>query len=386
MIGSIQGNRGTAAALLAAALLAQAMASGCSPKPGGGGFKPPPMPVETGTARVGPIADRFEAVGTIEGVNAVTVVSEIDGIVKALPFREGEMIAEGSPIATLDDGQLRAESDRAAAVRDQSRSTYLRVKSIVDQNAGSAEDLDNASSDLKVAEANLAVARARLAKAHIVAPFTGLVGARRVSVGTFMRAGSPITDLADSRTLKVTFSAPERFMSNLRRGSEVDISTPAFPGEALRGRVDVVEPMVDAVSRSTRLTAKVPNSGGRFRPGMSATVSAVLSQRNKAILIPSEAVFAEGDQSFVYAIKPDTTVARTAVTLGTRTASEVEVLSGLSAGTMVVRTGQQKLFDTARIIPLPPGGGMGGPGGPGGPAPAGGKPGAGKPGAAKAGK
>ncbi len=383
---SIQWNRGTAAALLSVALLAQAFGLGCAPKSGGGGFKPPAMPVETATATVGSIADRFEAVGTVEGVNAVTVVSEIDGTVKALPFREGELIAEGSPIATLDDAQLKAEADRAAALRDQSRSTYQRVKTIVDQNAGSAEDLDNASSDLKVAEANVAVAKARLAKAHIVAPFTGLVGARRVSLGTFLRAGSPITDLADTRTLKVTFAAPERLLSKLRQGSEVDISTPAFPGSVLHGRVDVVEPMVDPATRSARLTAKVPNTGGKFRPGMSATVSAVLSERARAILIPSEAVFAEGDQSFVYAIKPDTTVARTAVTLGTRTASEVEVLGGLTAGTMVVKTGQQKLFDTAKIIPLPPGGGMGGPGGPGGPAPAGGKPAGGKPGAAKAGK
>ena len=383
----------------AALLVTLILSIGCAPKAGGpggaGGFKPPPMPAEMAVAEVGRVTDRFDAVGTLEGDRAVTVVSEIDGRLLSLPFQEGGRIEKGAVIAVLDDGQLKAEYDRTQALRDQARTTFGRVKSIVDQNAGSAEDMDNASSQLKVAEANFEVAKSRLSKAHISAPFTGQVGAKKVSVGTFLRAGSAITDLADVYNLKVTFSAPERYLATLRAGAEVDISTPAVPGESRRGVIAVIEPMVDADTRSAKMVARLANPGGRFRPGMSATVSAVLGTRAKAIQVPSEAIFSEGDQTFLYVMKPDTTVARTAVKLGARTETSVEVLDGLAAGAMVVKTGQQKLFDGAKIIPIPPG--AGGPGSPGGAAPAGAAPagaGGGKPGgaskagagAAKAGK
>src|SRR2546428_1223338 len=76
---------------------------------GGGGFRPPPMPVETASVVQSRVADRFEAVGTIEASEAITVVSEIDGVVVQLPFHEGSAVAKGGLIAQLDDAQLRAE-------------------------------------------------------------------------------------------------------------------------------------------------------------------------------------------------------------------------------------------------------------------------------------
>jgi membrane fusion protein (multidrug efflux system) len=85
---------------------------------------------------------------------------------------------------------------------------------------------------------------------------------------------------------------------------------------------------------------------------MSANVSAVLSARNNALTIPDEAIFAEGDQSFVYAIKADSTVTRTPITLGTRLRGSVEVLKGLEQGSKVVRTGYQKLYEGAKVMPV----------------------------------
>jgi membrane fusion protein (multidrug efflux system) len=318
----------------------------------GGGFKPPPMPVEASPVVQAPIADRFEGVGTVEAGEAITVAAEIDGIVVALPFREGQSVAKGAVLARLDDVQLRAEVARAEALRDQARTTYERVKSVVEQAAGAAQDLDDAAAALKVAEANLALAQARLQKTRITAPWSGLAGARRVSPGAFVRAGQEITDLAAVRDIKVRFSAPERYLGVLQRGAPVTVSTPAFPGYTLEGRIDVVEPVLDANLRSGRLLARVPNPGEKLRPGMSANVSTVLSERANALTIPSEAVFVEGSQSFVYAIQPDSTVKRVAVTLGTRTPEVVEVTAGLEPGGRVVRAGHQKLFVGAKVMPV----------------------------------
>lgn len=319
----------------------------------------PPMPVETAQVVEGAMRDRFTAVGTIEAGEAITVVAEIDAVVKSLPFREGGTIARGEVIAQLDDAQPAAEAARAEALLAQSRSTYERIRAIVDQGAAAPQDLDDASAALKVAEANLAVAKAHLEKTRITAPFDGAIGARRVSPGAFIRAGQAITDLASISEIRVNFAAPERYLGILARGSEVTVSTTAYPGEELMGTIDIIEPVLDPATRSARIVARVKNPGGRFRPGMSADVSAVLSERQNAMMIPSEAVFAEGNQALVYSVGPDSTVLRTPVTLGARRTDVVEVLAGLEPGARVVLAGHQKLYPGAKVMPITsrPGGG-----------------------------
>jgi len=330
-----------------------ALLSGCGGQKGGGaGFSMPPMPVEVSPVVVQKVFDKFEAVGTIEAIQAITVVSEIDATVNALPFKEGGVIKKGGLIAQLDDSQLAAEVARAEALLAQSKATYDRVKSIVDQGAGAPQDLDDAGAALKVAKANLDLARARHAKTRIVAPFDGTIGSRRVSVGSFLRAGQAITDLANIDLMRVTFSAPERFLSRLSQGATVTVSTTAFMGHELKGSIVVVEPMIDPTTRSARVVAQVQNVNRELRPGMSANISAVLSERPNALTIPNEAVFGSGDQSFVFVVKPDSTVARVPLKLGTRLSDVVEVLEGLQPGMTVVRAGHQKLFDGGKVMPI----------------------------------
>ncbi len=326
--------------------------TGCA-KNTGGGFAPPPMPVEVAIVTSGTVADRFEAVGTLEALDAITVVSQIEALVTDVPFHEGAFIEKGELIARLDDLQLKAEESRAEALRDQRKISYERVKSIVDQKAGAPQDLDDAAAALKMAEAELALIRARLAKTNITAPFSGLVGARQISPGAFARTGEPITDLAKIDELRIIFYAPERYLADLKTGASVTVSTPAFPGYQLKGRISVMEPVVNPETRSVKILARVANPHRKFRPGMSANVSAVLSERKNALMIPDEAVFAEGDQNLVYVIQPDSSVARTAVTLGTRLPDAVEVLKGLSPGAQVVKAGHQKLFPGAKVFPVP---------------------------------
>jgi membrane fusion protein (multidrug efflux system) len=339
--------------LLAAAGMVLASLPGCGNSAEGRGFSMPPMPVEVSNIVTQKVEDKFEAIGTIEAIEAVTVVGEIEASIKSLPFTEGGTIKKGALIAQLDDAQLAAEVARAEALRAQSHATYERVKRVVDQGAGAPQDLDDAAAALKVAEANRDLARARWEKTRVVAPFEGIIGARRVSVGTFLRAGQPIAELANIGEVRVTFSAPERVLSRLTQGATVSVSSPAFPGTRLVGRIAVIEPMIDPTTRSTRIVAQVQNAGFRFRPGMSANVSAIMGVRANAVTVPNEAVFGNGNQSFVFVVNPDSTVARVALTLGTRSAESVEVLEGLKPGMVVVRAGHQKLFDGGKVFPMP---------------------------------
>jgi membrane fusion protein (multidrug efflux system) len=349
-------DRGAARPTLAAAMLALGLAA-CGGDEGGGGgggggFTRPPTPVEVARVTGGEVANVFETVGSIEAVEAVTVVSEIGGMVRALPFREGDPVEKGTLLARLDDDELAAALSRAEALRDQRHTAWERVKRVVDEQAGTPQDLDDAAAALKVAEADVALASARLAKTRIRAPFAGLVGPRDVSPGAYIRVGQPIATLTQLDEIEVVFSVPERFTGQLQRGARVTITTPAYPGFEADGEITVVDPVLDADTRNARVIARVPNPDRRFRPGMSANVSAVLWKRDDALTIPSEAVFAQGDAFLAYVVGADSTVQPVPVELGVRLARSVEVLSGVSAGDRVVRAGHQKLYPGAKVSPI----------------------------------
>ncbi len=317
-----------------------------------GGFSMPPMPVEVADVKVQKVADQFEAVGSIEALESISVVSEIDGTVIKLPFEEGAFIKKGDLIAQLDDSQLAAEVKRSEALFEQSKSNYDRMKSIVDQKAGTQQDLDDANAALHVADANLALAKARFSKTRITAPFDGMIGARNVSVGTFLRTGQAITELANIHEIRVNFSAPESFLSQLNRGAAVTVSTPVYKDHTVQGKIIVIEPVLNELTRNAKIIARVSNPGQKFLPGMSANVSAVLSEHANAVTIPNEAVFANGDQSFVFVVKPEGNVTKVPITLGLQLADVVEVTSGLENGMQVVKAGHQKLFEGAKIMPV----------------------------------
>jgi membrane fusion protein (multidrug efflux system) len=224
---------------------------------------------------------------------------------------------------------------------------------MLEQGGVTAQNFDDASALLKIAQADLAVATARLAKTRIAAPFTGITGARRVSIGHVLEVGEVITELTQVDELKVTFFAPERFYGLLTHGAEVTVSTTAFDGYHLTGKIDVIEPVIDPATRNARVVARLNNVDRKFRPGMSANVNAVLSRRDSALVVPDEAILSEGGQLFVYIIGVDSTVSIAPISIGTRTASQAEVLTGLEAGQQVVRAGHQKIGPGSKVMLFP---------------------------------
>jgi len=339
---------------------------------GGGGFQMPPTPVEAAVASPGTVRDEFTSVGTLEAGDIITVTSEISGVVRALPFTEGGKVTKGQLLARIDDAELSARLTRAEALVKQSQLNHERAKSLSERGAIAQQQLDDAQAALNVAEADLALVTAQMSKTRITAPFAGLVGSRRLSVGAYVTPGLAITELAKIDELKAIFPAPERFLGALVPGAVINVSAPAFPGRTLEGRIDVIEPVLDPSTRNVRLQARVANPEMLFRPGMSANVAVTLAERLNSLTIPSQSVFVEGDQAFVYLINADSTVMQTPVKLGTRTAGTVEIVEGLQPGAKVVSSGHQKLFPGAKVVPMmagaAPGGAPGGPAASGGPA------------------
>lgn len=312
----------------------------------------PPMPVEVSRVEQSPMRDGFSALGSIDASLRVEIVSEIDAVVRELPFSEGKPLAKGDLIAVLDDEAIAAEAARAEALAKQAEANYKRSVKLRQEDTISDQELERVETDWRVAEANRALAEARLAKTRIRAPFSGVAGRRRVSPGAFVRTGEVITGLGRLDLLRVTFAAPERFAGRLRPGMAVEVRTPAYPNEKFEGKVTVVDPILDPESRTIALVAEVPNPKGRLKPGMSGDVLLVMAEREDAMSVPDEAVFAEGTQNFVFVVGPDSVVHKAAVRLGTREADRVEVESGVNAGDLVVRAGHQKLFEGAKVMPV----------------------------------
>ena len=340
-------------AVLSAASLVTFAAAGCAPKQGaGGGFKMPPMPVEVAEVTTTRMSDTFRALGSLEALQEAEIVAEVAGRVMSLPFPEGRSVDSGAVLARLDDSELKAQRDRAAAALTLARSEDRRVADLFARDVVSPRERDESRASLEAAEAELKLQQARLDRTVVPAPFTGMTGRRLISAGGHVSVSDPIVHIARLDRLRATFPVPERYTAVLRPGARATVGVSAWPGEEFPATVTVVEPSVDPGSRTFTAVAEVRNVGARLRPGMSADVNVRLTERPGALTVPDEAVLAEGDQAFVYKLGPDSTVARVPVVLGAREAARVEVRSGLAAGDLVVRAGHQKIFPGAKVAPM----------------------------------
>src|SRR4029077_20696504 len=144
----------------AVAALLLTLVVGCAPKKAG--FQMPPTPVEVASVQTETVRDRFRSLGSVEANEIVQIVSEVNAVVRALPFAEGQMVRHGQLLARLDDDEIGAEARRADALRDQAKVNHERARMLFDQKAASPQELDDASASLKVAEANAQLAHARL--------------------------------------------------------------------------------------------------------------------------------------------------------------------------------------------------------------------------------
>ena len=352
--------RAARAVLVVSILLTPMFAAACAPKKGaGGGFQMPPMPVEVAEVTTTPMSDEFRVLGSLEALQEAEVVAEVAGRVIALPFPEGRSVDSGAVLARLDDSELKAQRDRAAASLTLARSEDKRVTDLFEREVVSPRERDESHAALEAAEAELNLQQARLDRTVVRSPFAGTTGRRLISTGGHVKVNDPIVRVARLDRLRVMFSVPERYTAELKAGARATVAVSAWPGQEFPAHVTVVEPSIEPTSRTFMTVAEVTNVGGRLRPGMSADVIVRLSQRAGALTVPDEAVIAEGDQPFVYRVGPDSTVARVPVTLGAREAARVEVRTGLVAGDRVVRAGHQKIFPGAKVLPvasLPPAG------------------------------
>jgi membrane fusion protein (multidrug efflux system) len=302
------------------------------------------VPVEAAKVIAAPMSEQVTAVGTLLSDESVTVSSEIPGRLKEIHFEEGQPVDKGAPLFTLDDSVYRAQLADAEAKLKLAEQSYKRNNQLFSNKYATAQSNDESASNLAVNTAAVELARVQLDKAHIVAPFAGIVGLRHVSVGEYITAGQGLVNLEAVDPIKADFRVPEKFLPAIRVGQTIRIKVDAFPGESFEGKVYAIDPRLDVSGRSLLVRALVPNNDQRLRPGLFARVTVLLQLKEDALSVPEQAIVPQGDGQFVFKIVGGK-VQLTKVVTGTRREGRVEIVEGLSLGDQVVTAGQLKIRD-----------------------------------------
>jgi membrane fusion protein, multidrug efflux system len=306
------------------------------------------VPVEAAKVVAAPLSEQVTAVGTLLSNEAVTVSSEIPGRLKEIHFQEGQPVEKGAPLFTLDDSVYRAQLDDAEAKLKLAEQTNKRTSTLFSNKYATAQSADEATSNLAVSTAATELARVQLEKTRIVAPFSGIVGLRHVSVGEYITAGQALVNLEAIDPVKADFRVPEKFLPAIRVGQTIRIKVDAFPDASFEGKVYAIDPKLDVSGRSLLVRALVPNNDQRLRPGLFARVTVLLQLKEDALSVPEQAIVPQGDSQYVFKIV-DGKAKLTEVVTGTRREGRVEIVEGLSVGDEVVTAGQLKIRDGSAV-------------------------------------
>jgi membrane fusion protein, multidrug efflux system len=316
------------------------------------GRGPGPVAVELAAAAAGIVRERIEAVGSTLARQAVDIVSLTSGRIAEIAFTPGARVETGAVLVRLDDGAEQAAVAEAEAGLREAELALNRARKLRANNTVAQATVDELEAAYLGAHARVDAARKQLADRTVSAPFPGVVGIRRVDIGARVDDATVLTTLDDLAEVEIEFSVPEMFFGRIREGQAVSATSSAFPGRTFTGRIATIDTRIGEISRAFRVRAVLPNPDLALPSGMFMHVEVVLEER-PAVLIPEEAVVAEGDSTFVFTIEDERAVRRS-VRLGQRTAGTVEVLDGIAAGEPVVRAGTQRLRDGVEVrLPEP---------------------------------
>jgi len=305
-------------------------------------------PVVAATARLMDLSEAAVVTGTAEANTYVEICPEVNGRVVAIPFAEGTMIEKGAVLVQLDDRAAAARRDEAKAESLNANQQLRRAQPLRSTAAIPAARIDELQAAVGMAEARLRAAEIELEQHSIKAPFTGVVGLRRVSIGAQVGPADILTTLDDSRTINVLFRVPDIWLASIHPDLEVGLLPAQDDSTRLTGRVVAIDSRVDSINRTIGIKAVVDNSAGLIKPGSLVKVAVPLASKQNAVTIPEQALLMNGDRQTVFVIEGDTVKSHD-ITPGLRQRGVVEVLDGLTAGQQVVAAGGERLREGSKI-------------------------------------
>ncbi|MGC6401550.1 efflux RND transporter periplasmic adaptor subunit [Sphingomonas sp. FW199] len=323
------------------------MAAGC-----GGGSQPAAKGRAAPLVSVSPVVqerfvERIEAVGTANANEQVTLAAPVTERIERLAFDDGDFIRKGDVVAVLARGQETAQLDVASARAAEAEKQLSRLAELRQRGFATQSALDAQTALAAQARAQAAEARASIGDRVLRAPFSGYVSLRNISAGAIVSAGTEVAQISDLSVIKLDFSVPETMLSALKQGQPIEAQAAAYPDERFRGRIDVIDAIVNPETRAVTVRALIPNPDARLKPGMLLTV-VVEAQARTAPSVPELAVVGDGDENFVFVVEQGK-AKRVAVRTGIRQGGKVEILSGLGPDARVITEGVVKVADGQQV-------------------------------------
>lgn len=330
-----------------------------------GQFAWPATTVSTATASAAQWQARTSVMATLEALEGTTITAQIAGNVIDIAFDSGTPVRKGALLLRLDDSNQRAQLEADRSRLKLATTSLKRLRRLQQANAASQSDLDAAEAEERAAAAAVESGKATLDKLNIRAPFSGLLGIRRVSPGQYVAPGTPVVELQRQDPLLLNFSLPQSRLAEISTGRDVVFTVDAWKDETFAGKISALDSRVDPDTRNIGIQATVRNADGRLRPGMYGQVGLSIGAPLDGVEVPATAIAysTAGDSVFVVqpAAGPGTRAAGDATAQGlnahlriVRVREErdgrVLVESGLEPGDVVVTAGQHKLRDGMPVV------------------------------------
>ena len=322
-----------------------------------GAFQPPPEAVTSIVTQREQWPASMAAIGTIEAVHGVMVSADLPGTVARINFDSGKAVREGEILVELDTRQERAQLASLEAQRDLAKVNFGRMQELVNAGVISRMDYDQATAQQKATEANVAEIKATIARKTIRAPFSGILGIRKVNLGQYLPAGSPVVSNQSLNPIYVNVGVPQQAAAQVHVGRKLRVTTEDVAGKVFAGSVTAIDSEVDPTTRNIQVQATLSNPEGKLRPGMFVQVELPMGASRAVIALPASAInYAPyGDSVFVITDLKDPKsktyrgVRQQFVKVEGSRGDQVAVISGLNPGEEVVTSGVFKLRNGAAV-------------------------------------
>lgn len=291
--------------------------------------------------------DNLSLSGSIEANEQVEIRSEVSGIVESINFQEGSSVSKGQVLLKINDVELRAQLAQAKTKETLASENERRAKLLLQKEAISQEEYDIASADYRSAKAQTQLINAQIGKTNLKAPFSGKIGLRKISPGSYVTPTVLIANLVNTGKLKVSFSIPEKYATAIKDNAIINFS-PTNSSEKFAAKVYAIEPGIDINTRTLQVRALADNSNGKLLPGTFATIDLPLTTIKDATIVPSQAIVPIQNGKKVF-VAHNGVANEVKVTTTTRTDTEVLVLTGLQVGDSLITTGVMSLKEQAPI-------------------------------------
>ncbi len=295
------------------------------------------LAVDAYVVNLQPLTQGLSLSGTLLPGEEVELRAETTGKLVEFHLVEGRAVNKGQLLARVNDSEIRARLEKLKSDLQLVEEDLLRKQRLKEINALSQQDLDVALNKVDGIKADIKLAEAQIQKAEIRAPFDGRIGLRNVSPGSFIGANTVLATLIQINPLRLEFSVPERYAYGVKEGKEVTFTLGNYPTE-YNAKIYATESVIDLQTRALKVRALCSNAKGDIIPGSFARVSFNLSDNPKTLLIsPNALVPVLGGQNVVLARNGKATFVT--VETGLRTATAVEIVSGISPGDTILLSG-----------------------------------------------